>query len=71
LRALPRRIDSDLPEGARDGAWEPYGIHGAALEEEEHEKARSAVVRRVHALAGPARALAPEIRSAAARRGPT
>ncbi len=51
LRAIPEQIDSGLPGEARAGAWEPYGIHGAALESEEHAKARADVLRRVDALA--------------------
>jgi hypothetical protein len=50
LWVLPERIHSDLPEGARSGGWERYGLHGAALEAEEHAKARADVVRRVRAM---------------------
>jgi len=50
LRTIPERIDSDLPDGARGGAWEKYGVHGEALEAEEHAKARADVVRRVHEM---------------------
>lgn len=34
VRNLPETFSSDLPEEARSGAWERWGIHGAALEEE-------------------------------------
>ena len=50
VRAIPRKVRSDLPEGARDGNWERYGVHGAQLEAEEHAKARADVVRRVNDL---------------------
>jgi hypothetical protein len=50
LRAIPGHIDSDLPDGARGGAWEKYGIHGEALESEEHVKAREDLARRVNEL---------------------
>jgi hypothetical protein len=47
VHAIPEHVDSDLPEGARRGAWEKYGIHGEALEAEEHAKARADLARRV------------------------
>jgi hypothetical protein len=56
LWTIPENIDSDLPAGARDGAWEKHGIHGLALEAEEHAKARADLVRRVRALTGQAAA---------------
>jgi hypothetical protein len=52
LRTLPEHVDSDLPADARSGAWEKHGIHGAALEAEEHAKARADVVRRVRTMTG-------------------
>ena len=52
VRALPENIDSGLPEAAASGAWEPLGIHGRALEADEHTKARAALSRRALALAG-------------------
>jgi len=50
VKALPREMRSPLPEGAARGAWEAWGIHGHALEAEEYEKAREALVRRVERL---------------------
>ena len=50
VRALPRQLNSDLPEPARDGAWEAWGIHGQALEREEYSAARADVVQRVQRL---------------------
>jgi hypothetical protein len=47
LRTIPDRIDSDLPDAARGGAWEIHGIHGEALEAEEYSKARADLARRV------------------------
>ncbi len=52
LRTIPVHVDSDLPADARSGAWEKYGIHGVAIEAEEHAKTRADVVRRVRALTG-------------------
>jgi hypothetical protein len=51
LRTIPEQVHSDLPEGARDGSWEAYGIHGEHLEALEHTRARADVIRRAHALA--------------------
>jgi hypothetical protein len=51
LRAIPERAkNTQLPEAARGGAWEPWGIHGAALEAEEYARARQDVLRRVQRL---------------------
>ena len=58
LRALPREIDTDLPEAARDGSWERYGIHGVALERAEHAAARARLVARVEETIGLQRAAA-------------
>jgi len=52
LRTLPTAMRSPLPEEARAGGWERFGIMGAALEAEEYEAARADVVRRVTELAG-------------------
>ena len=51
LRAIPSHPASDIPEAARAGAWEAYGLHGEALEAEEHAKARVDVVMKVRKLA--------------------
>jgi len=46
LTAIPTHHETDLPLAARDGSWERWGIHGAALEAEcwartlEHVRAR-------------------------------
>jgi len=50
LAALPLTIDSNVPAAARDGSWEAFGLHGEALEAEEHQRARADLVRRVNAL---------------------
>jgi hypothetical protein len=47
VRALPKTIRSPLPEAAKDGGWEPYGIHGHALEADEYARTRDDIVRRV------------------------
>ncbi|MBX3185503.1 MAG: ferritin-like domain-containing protein [Labilithrix sp.] len=49
VRALPSRMTSPLPEAARSGAWERWGIMGQALEAEEFGSARAEIVRRVAA----------------------
>lgn len=51
-RMLPQRMASPLPDAARGGGWERYGIQGHALEAEEHAKARAELVLRVHKLVG-------------------
>jgi hypothetical protein len=50
LRALPADMRSTLPEGARDGAWERWGIHGHALESEEYAAALAHLRQRVRDL---------------------
>ncbi|MFN7975175.1 MAG: ferritin-like domain-containing protein [Acidobacteriota bacterium] len=47
VRALPKTMQSDRPEPAASGSWEPYGIHGHALEAELYASARADVVQRV------------------------
>lgn len=39
LAALPAALHTPLPEGAVDGSWERWGIHGRALEAEEYDRA--------------------------------
>jgi hypothetical protein len=46
LRALPRTMTSPMPDEARDGRWERFGIMGEVLEAEEHDAARAYVERR-------------------------
>jgi hypothetical protein len=55
IAAFPAEPRSALPEGARDGAWERYGIPGLALEAEAYRRMRAHVVERVEALVGEAR----------------
>jgi hypothetical protein len=43
LMGLPETMTSPLPEGAKDGSWEAFGIHGHALEAEEYAKTTSAI----------------------------
>jgi hypothetical protein len=52
LRALPSEMRTALPDGAGDGSWERWGIHGHALEAEEYRKARAHVHERVLGLVG-------------------
>jgi len=46
LGALPKQMRSELPQAARDGGWERWGIHGHALESEEYAAALAQVVER-------------------------
>lgn len=50
LRRLPTSMHAPLPAGARDGAWEPYGVQGLAMERECWERARAQATRRLGAL---------------------
>jgi hypothetical protein len=50
VQALPRQMRSPLPEPARDGGWQRYGIHGHRLESEAYARARADLVLRVHRL---------------------
>jgi hypothetical protein len=50
LRTLPKRMRSSLPEAARDGSWEAWGIHGDALAHAEYEDTRGALVQRIERL---------------------
>jgi hypothetical protein len=56
ITALPLKVQTDLPEPARFGAWERWGIHGTAMEAEEHALARESIVRRVEKLTATKRA---------------
>ena len=47
VRNLPETFTSDLPEEARSGAWERWGIHGAALETEMYAATIAALRARV------------------------
>jgi hypothetical protein len=49
--SLAETLRSPLPEAARDGGWERFGIHGHALEADEYAKARADLVKRVEELA--------------------
>jgi hypothetical protein len=48
--AIPEEAETELPEEARPGAWEAWGIHGEALERAEHRALRESVVRRVETM---------------------
>jgi hypothetical protein len=47
LRTLPEEMRSELPEPARNGDWERYGIHGHRLESEEYRATLAHVTERV------------------------
>jgi hypothetical protein len=51
IKALPVRASTTLPQEARGGGWERYGIPGAGLEAGEYSRTRAAVVNRATALA--------------------
>lgn len=53
LEVLPETMATDLPEAARLGGWERFGIMGHALERAEHAKARALLERRVRDLVAP------------------
>lgn len=47
LAALPKTMSSPMPEEARDGRWERWGIMGEELEAEEHDATRVDLERRI------------------------
>jgi hypothetical protein len=53
VSALPKELQSQLPEAAADGGWERWGIHGHALEAAEYTAARAHLVQRVRGTAAP------------------
>jgi hypothetical protein len=53
LRTIPRTLRTPVPDGAREGAWERFGIHGHALEARCYEQARANLVTRVERLCAP------------------
>jgi hypothetical protein len=53
LRTLPDHMRSELPDGAANGAWECWGIHGRALESEAYAAARRHLLARVRARVAP------------------
>lgn len=55
LGALPAMMTAEIPEGARRGAWEAYGVQGEALEREAWSAARRHGVEKLEALLGGAR----------------
>lgn len=48
--ALPEQTATDLPAAAQDGSWERFGIHGVALEREQHRSALAALTDRVRTM---------------------
>jgi hypothetical protein len=52
LRTLPTRMRASVPEAARDGSWEAWGIHGDTLAQHEYADARAALVERVERMVG-------------------
>jgi hypothetical protein len=50
VRRLPTQMHSTLPEPARDGGWERWGVPGQALEGEEYQAARAQVVGRLEVV---------------------
>ncbi len=58
LAGLPEHPATDQPEAAKDGGWERFGIHGDALEHEQHERIRGALTSRVRTMTAAACAVA-------------
>ncbi len=55
IEGLPHAVKSTLPEGARSGAWECYGIAGEQLEAETYVSSREHVAKRIETLVQSAR----------------
>lgn len=55
--ALPEQPSTDLPSAAQDGCWERFGIHGVALEKEQHRSALAGLTERVRTMTGPVQVL--------------
>lgn len=49
---LPEHPTTDLPPAARNGSWEVFGIHGVALEREQHHLALTSLIERVNMMTG-------------------
>lgn len=52
LRALPARMTAPIPEAARGGAWEAFGVQGEAMEGEAWASARRHAVERLASMVG-------------------
>lgn len=50
LSGMPKKVCSALPEGAREGAWERWGVHGVAMEAAAFAKTREAARVKLGAL---------------------
>lgn len=50
LWMMAEHFRSELPAAARDGSWEPYGIHGEATEEVAYQKVREGLLARFAGL---------------------
>ncbi len=50
VSGMPKKVCSALPAGARDGAWERWGVHGVAMEAAAFEKTREAARAKLAAL---------------------
>jgi hypothetical protein len=50
VRALPKQMQSQLPQAASGGGWEHWGIHGHGLEEQEYRAALVHLTQQVHTL---------------------
>lgn len=50
VNGMPKEVCSALPEGARDGAWERWGVHGVVMEAEAFAKTREAARTKLAAL---------------------
>lgn len=49
-KGMPSRICCALPEGARSGAWERWGVQGVAMEEEAFAKTRASAATKLETM---------------------
>jgi hypothetical protein len=50
LKGMPRKVCSALPAGAREGAWERWGVHGVEMEAAAFAKTRESARAKLEAL---------------------
>lgn len=50
VKGMPRKVCSALPAGAREGAWERWGVHGVAMEALAFAKTRESARAKLEAL---------------------
>lgn len=50
IDGMPKKVCSALPAGARDGAWERWGVHGVAMEAEAFAKTRESARKKLRVM---------------------